>query len=610
MTVFLLAPLCFYISLALGYSVFLKFKHSAAPDETLLFSSILGLGLLSYLILLTGLLGFLNSGAVIAILGALALFAIFKRRVIFQTWRLALPAWKIQLDAGAFLILGLFSVTCLCLLAGLMAPETANDSLCYHLHLPKVFLLQGHITRVPYEINSLFPFLMEMLFTLGLTLKSVPLAKFFHVLTGLLTFLGIISLSRRSTSSFAAWSAAVLFLTTPGIINQLPSTYVDVGYSAYSFFTVWAFLKWRENHERGWLILSGLLMGFTLGIKYLGVISFFAISIALIIMPRIEKRKFYPSELFLFFAAAALTGGYWYLRSWIEWGNPVYPYFAWLFRHGDPAIHYEDVGVAKTFWNFLMIPWTTTMAPYRFEGYGNNLGPAFLAWVPGLWILKRSFQGRGFLTFYVLFYLGCWFLLGQSLRFLFPILPVLAVFMAYSIDELSRHYPKWLIQSLVAIALSSHTALALYHYRGDFRHLLGLENSEAYLTRTERTYSVAAFINNRLPKNAKVLSVDEVRLFYIDRAVVREDLYARDTAYDKKANSPAEILLQLKNEGFTHILYTTASHQPSSLNALRVSSLLQDPQNALALSLKPLYTYEFKDHQANVFQYTLYEMAP
>src|SRR5262245_1328529 len=76
--------------------------------------------------------------------------------------------------------IGMITVVCIGTLAGALAPPTAGDALCYHLEIPKRFVEHGSIEYLPLTDNSLFPFQMEMLYTLALLLGMPLLAPLLH----------------------------------------------------------------------------------------------------------------------------------------------------------------------------------------------------------------------------------------------------------------------------------------------------------------------------------------------------------------------------------------------------------------------------------------------
>lgn len=615
MTGIFLGILIVYLAFGLGFKALKLLRVQAEPAEIVVFSIGLGLGLAAYGVLFLGLIHRLNANWLWWLAAALAISGLWGRRAAWSALREGIASLKIERSPFHALIGVAAGVTGLAVLAGVLSPETANDSLCYHLHLPKRFLAGGFIGPLPYEINSLFPFLMEMLYTLGLALQGVACAKFFHFAAGLLGALTVLVMARRQAGAQAGWCAAVLFFTTPGIVNQMGTTYVDAGFACFTALALAAFLRWQENRDLPWLILSGIFLGFSLSIKYLAVIS--ALALALWMVWALVRAKTAPKTiaacLAVFAAAAFVFCGYWYVRSWIHFGNPVYPYFYQVFKSGDPTITYDDIGVPKTLAALAMVPWTATMHPERFDGFGSQLGPAYLAFLPlVLLLLRRPGPARG-MFYFVLFYFVCWFFLGQSLRFFYPALPALAVLTGAAISRTSeKGWAGKALQAVFIFVLLIHAGLAVYHYRKAYAAAVGLEPPDRYLSRTERNYGMVKYVNENIFPPAKILADDESHLFYFDRPVVRETMYSRWGGYEREAGSPAGVLDRLRRDGFTHVLFleSPGMADPSGLAPLRIRRLIAGGENDLVRGLSLLYSTRFLSVDGEDRRYALYEILP
>jgi hypothetical protein len=84
------------------------------------------------------------------------------------------------------------------LIAALAPPGGAEwDALSYHLTVPKAYLREARVFYVPYDHHSNFPFLLQMLYTLMLGVKSVGGAKLCHWLCGVLLTLSVYTFARR-----------------------------------------------------------------------------------------------------------------------------------------------------------------------------------------------------------------------------------------------------------------------------------------------------------------------------------------------------------------------------------------------------------------------------
>lgn len=581
-----------------------------APEETV-FATAAGMGLLAYIILVIGLLGFLTPVVLWSLVTALILLGAFR----FSSDREVLGAFTKTLS-GPWTFTGILAWTAgavcfVMMLAGVLTPETANDSLCYHLQIPKIYLQHHRIFSIPYDVTSEFPLLMEMLYTLGLGLYGVYLAKFFHFAAGLLLAAAVgISTFRLTLNKKAASWAALLFLTTPVIVNQITTTYVDVALALYSYLALNALFLYSDQPGRynRLLILAGLFIGFAMSVKYLALIT-----AAYIVLFMVSRFKHQPSiwiqNLFLFGIFSVLAGCYWYVHSYIVTGNPVYPYFAKIFGSGDAAIHYNDIGVAKAPLNFLAVFWTLTMKPHIFEGFGVQLGPGYLAFIPAAIFMAWKKVKR--MVLYSLFFLVAWFLLGQSLRFLVPLLPVLSIMAGVSLAlMMNKGWAGRIFIFLFMAVIGFHAALAVYHHRREWKTAAGIETPVQYLEKMERSYAPAVWVNKNLPAKSKILNADETHMFYFRPAMIRESVYADKSRYWESAANVDEIAGRLKKDGFTHILfaYRPQFDYAAKMDPMRVPSLMTDPKNRLASGVKEVYTYSFTDQEGLQTDYHLLEI--
>lgn len=603
----LLGLLFLIVTVPAGMRVLKLLPLTFAQEEKFLFGSGTGLILVVMMIVGLGLLGHLTSVWVGAGMVAVAFYGMHHTRSAFRFRSdktfLKQPFLTLCIAAAA--------LTMMAVLSGIIAPETANDSLCYHLHVPKIFLAHQTIFKVPYEINSLFPFFMEMLDTIGIAWKQIALAKFIHAFTAVGAGIAVYALGKKTSSAQAGLLCALLFVTTPGIANQMGTTYVDISLAFFTMLSLFAYLRHYETQRLSWALLSGLMMGAAMSIKFLALLGGVLIGALMLLDGIFAKRKKVIPALALFAAGTLAVCAYWYLRSWIEWGNPVYPYFYQVFKSGYIK-DYTDIGVPRTLPHFLMLPWTMTMKPQLFEGFGDNIGPFYLAFLPlgGSALIKNKILKR--VAVFSFFYLVLWFVLGQSLRFFFPALPALAVLCAAGLGRVENFKSDWAKNALFAIVLGTlmlHAALAVYHYRSTLQVAVGAKSPEDYLRKTERSYKMAEFVNKNLPANAKILNAVEVRMYYFEREIVREDVYTDFTHYDEKGGSPAAALEALKKDGFTHFLLVTEPHSDfSRMGPNRLPRVIAGEEKTLAHWGPPLYTYTFTDGDNPPVHYSLYQL--
>ena len=211
----------------------------------------------------------------------------------------------------ALLIFGLIAV-----LACFRPPGPLEwDALAYHLADPKLFLLQHRIPNLPTEHHSNFPFTMEMLFTVGLLYNGYALANLFHLLMAALTLIGMIGFCSRTLHPVVGWLSAVIFFTTPMVLWETSVAYIDVGLACFATLSAFVAVsadcrkgekekrrKGATRYKQEWihplissslhlstLLLSGLLMGFALGMKYLALVPF-GLTVLLLLLARVPVR--------------------------------------------------------------------------------------------------------------------------------------------------------------------------------------------------------------------------------------------------------------------------------------------------------------------------------
>lgn len=591
----------------LGARVLNLLRIPMEADETLVIGAGIGLAFWANLVTFLGLFGLLNAAAFWIGGGVLLAFLVFDWRSLSKTSSTLKQIYALPASFLAVFFIIIASIVIFACLMGVLSPEIANDSLCYHLHLPKIFLREGRFFLAPYELNTMYPILMEMLYTFGLGLSGVTLAKFFHFGMGILATLTVFTWTRHFSDKKVAWGCALLFLSTPCAINEMGVTYVDVGLSFFTLLLMFSIWRWKMTRQMQWLVIGGVFAGVCIAIKYLGLIVW-VLTILILFVDRTALSK-KARGIFVFFLASMLSGGFWYVRNFIVFRNPVFPYLPQFFGTGDPILRhdYVGIGVAHTIQNFFALPWIVTMRPELFGGWGEQIGPGYLTFLP---LLLAGIQGPflGGIFLFVISYLGVWFLTGQMLRFLLPIIPILAVLLGagWTKAYLGSVLKKILAFSLCCILLAQ-TLLAVYHYRKNFAVALGLESQENFLLHNERSYRIAKFVNENLAKNAKIFMADETHLYYFERSLARDVFFARTNGLDRSV-VPEQIMRQIRQKGFTHILYTRISGQDShqSLSFLSICAMIEN--GVLKPFLRLLHHDDIKLANGEEARYELYEI--
>ncbi|MBX6311367.1 MAG: 4-amino-4-deoxy-L-arabinose transferase, partial [Isosphaeraceae bacterium] len=162
------------------------------PADALSLAIPLGLGALALATLGLAELGLLTRGGIIAILGSGALLCGTPgprlRGLIAEE-----PAPRGALDWASDLAL---AVALVGTLLTALTPVTDGDALCYHLQVPKVFLASQAATFEPDLHETVYPLVMEMLYTVALAVRGPVACRLVSWLFGLVFALNVSAQAR------------------------------------------------------------------------------------------------------------------------------------------------------------------------------------------------------------------------------------------------------------------------------------------------------------------------------------------------------------------------------------------------------------------------------
>jgi len=522
----------------------------------------IGAGLLALIILFVGMIGFLYKSVILVLLIALCAISVTQIKKVFKD----ISVWLNRIRKEKFSYFELFLLFCILFvwsfaLVGSMTPLIGTDAASYHLQDPKIFILQHKITHIPYTRESLWPFLIQMLFTLGLLLKGVVVAKLFNFTFGLLSIVAVYSLCRRQWQRTPSLLAASVIGLMPAVFTSAKYAYTDLAvvfYTAVSFYLVFL---WLQRKEMVLFYLCALFCGFLLGIKIV-LVTAVAVILILYIFNAGKEKPFIKGVLVhaaVFLTIIFATCGIWYLRSWIILGNPVYPFAGYLFGgHGYPEeyLRYHTTsGIGMGIIQYLKIPWLITLYPDIFGG--ESVGPIFLIFLPMAIFIRRPSKFVKQIMFIAVVLYASWFIVYQYVRFLYPTLIFASILVAYLYFETCSKeiILRKAAQLTIVIIFCFSLVLSVYHNLDNSAVAFGLEGQKDYLMRREKSCAMADYINNNLPKDARIFILSDPHLFYIDRYAADGFCFKMETRYDKKhAGTPDEIAGFVKSKGFGYIL--------------------------------------------------------
>jgi len=616
-----LALFILLLGTALGQRL-LRSLSFASPGEGLVFAAGIGLGILSLSTLGLGLLGLLYPWLFYALSLGLALL------LLPQILSLLRRVTQLRLPSRPPLFIGLYLAATLSLsLLLALAPPISFDALLYHLVGPKLYLQEHRIWALD-NFPLYFPSLMEMLFTFGMLLKGDVVAKLIHYLYGLLAGGGIFLLVKRHLSSKVAWWSLALVWSMPMVWVVMGWAYADLGlvlYEVLAFFALW---NWLGSKEGKWLLLSGALSGFAMGVKYTAFVT--PLSLALIILCEgIKKRQRASSllrSLFLFTLLALLVASPWYLRNLYLVGNPFYPFILGG-KYWDHFLSrwYEQPGTGLGLsWRIIALPLTVTLGTQDETFYDGRTGPLILALLPLLLLArltprdeKRTVVNYLLFLFLAQFVFWTWGVVrSQSLfqaRLLLPGLVFLCIALAQSIEECDFSWPQFslvrFVTAVVVLALSLNLVIQTMEFLANnpLLHLAGLQRREKYLENNLGDhYRAINYINENLPDSAQIQFLWEPRTYYCQREARPDAILGAFKHLVFLEGEAGGIVEHWREAGITHILF-----RKSALDFLMSNP--EDRRFALEEGDQRIWEELVRDHLHPLYQdergsYILYQL--
>ncbi len=243
------------------------------------------------------------------------------------------------LAAVGILWLVLFSVT------SVLAPQQA-DTLITHIALPSYYINMGKVAFNPNHFHSYFPENTEMLVMWALLFKSEVAATllmwgfyaaFIFLIWGFL---------KRCTDPLSATAATLVALSIPNISNAAMTIKNDMPVSVFLVANFWTLTECmrRPAASKRWALLAGILGGAAIGHK-LTALSAAGISAGfLMVYDLYQKKKSRPSILsVLYVGGVLLAAAPWFLRTFLETGNPIYPFLNSIFNSSLGEFAHQSV---------------------------------------------------------------------------------------------------------------------------------------------------------------------------------------------------------------------------------------------------------------------------
>ncbi len=534
----------------------------------------LGAGLWIVLLFFYSSIGLLSRSVILATLVALVLVLLTVRRQGSKLLDRSGPVRTSLKYRAPELLLGFALVSMLLVLfVQTLWPRVSWDANVYHLTVPRLYLEHQGFWRIPFNVYSNWPLNTELLFAMAMALKSHILAKLVHFGFGCLCTVLVYQVARRAADRWTGCVAAVLLLVNPIVMVEIRVAYVDLA-SALFFALAFVFVhRWLERTDGSYrlLVIAGLFSGLAAGTKLTGIVG--AVCLAVLLVSVLWRRAATVSAVaksvaVLMIPAVALLAP-WLIKSWILTGNPVYPFLYSVF--GGPEWSSElqrqltawqqSIGMGRSGIDYLLLPGRVILeGGPGYDRFDGQISRLWIVLIPlSIWIARhRTIVARGLIVSAI--YFVFWALSSQQIRFLIPVLPILAISGAIAISDAIGRLRSSLAATTAIWACSLALAASLTWAGWDFAvRSLGMGRDYLHFgvgIEQLAEEPVYRFINDELPADARVLMLN-TNHGYFCRRVFRADSFfeaSQIAALLSQANSKSDLAELLQELGITHLL--------------------------------------------------------
>lgn len=479
-----------------------------------------------------------------------------------------------------------------------LTPPVSRDALIHHLAIPKLWLMHGGFYEIPWANFSYYPMNIDLLYLIPLYFKNDIIPKFIHFAFGFGTGLLVYRYLGKRFDRNWGLLGFLIFFSTPVVVRLSTTAYVDLGMVFFTTASVLAWIKWQDENYKDlkWFILSAVCMGLAAGSKYNALIAWFFLNLMVVFYYSRDTKKGLQSVKYgvAFFVITLLIVSPWFIKNYIQTGNPIYPLLNNLFEflrqsgsdgggiaamadsHWASSIFQRrELMFGEGFWETLFIPIRIFLqgkdsSPQYFDGV---LNPILIVMLPFAFLKSDYSRDKTFfLLFSAFFLLMACFLTIIRIRYILPIIPFMAILSVMGIrnlvewaDRLSRptgHIGIIVISSITVILIAfNFLYLKDYFYTiKPARYVFHQETRDEFLTRNIGSYPAVKYINENLSDDSRIFFIFLGRRgYYLDRPYYYDSSFGMKTINGmvKASKDRHEFQEYLQSLECTHILMRT-----------------------------------------------------
>lgn len=283
------------------------------------------------------------------------------------------------------------------LVVALVLPPYAYDALSYHLLDVASWVQQASLAPPPLDTCcAYYPGNAELLSAWSAVLLHADLlVGTVQVVAAAVGGLAVAGIGRTAGLDRRAVAAAgALFVLTPALLAQAPTSYVDVLQTTLVLCGLDGLVRYATRAGARQLLVPALCTGLLSGTKGNGLIWAAALGLTAVVISlvHVRRRRLGGSQAIHALAGGVvsclLLGGWWYLRNAATTGNPLYPFelrlghrvlLAGPFRVGE-VLTVPPVGTGRPWPVAVLHSWAADLLPWRHGSYdyqqrSGGLGP-------------------------------------------------------------------------------------------------------------------------------------------------------------------------------------------------------------------------------------------
>lgn len=592
--VLLLSGAILGVAAVAGWLLLVLFRADRCLDrlETAVFSTAVGLNLLSTYVLLVGLVGLLGSRAALGVPAALVMAGAAgcwwrryvtrstadSRRRLEEAQETSAPTSilaaggsrrsaprqvpSLKLSPRWLWLAAPFAAV---ILLGAMLPPVEFDVREYHLQVPKEWFQAGRIDFLPHNVYGNMPLGAEMLSLLAMAVSGdwwlgALAGKTVIASFTLLAALGLVTAGRRFFSPAAGIIAALIYVSTPWIVQVSTNGLVEGASACYLLLAVYAVLMWRQKEERAaavspHLILAGYLVGAAVATKYPAVLFVVLPLLVWIVVVEVWRNWRGAWKTAGVFLLAVVAGcGLWFGKNAVLAGNPTYPLL-------------YDVFGGRTWTPEKNARWNRVHLPHDFSPKAMAASADDFAWrsewlspllVPlgVLALANRSYRRRAAALWVLLGYvIAAWWLLTHRIdRFWIPAISLLALLAGWGACWRADGLWRKTVLTILIVVLVANFLVCAAGPGGDNRYFVSLDLLRHHPERVDGWVDPWHRYFNGHAGAGRVLLVGDAQPFDLEVPVLYSTCFD-DCLFEQlvKGRTAEEIRAALAERDITHV---------------------------------------------------------